>query len=384
MQYPDDFIDDWSFSFDFMQNRYQNIHPGIYVNFLMLYSLFLRKYTKNFVVQDQYLFLGIDRNFRIMNVPEKLILNDFSKNISDRLFSSNIKTLFPVRFFIIPIFLQISSASAHANIIIYDSMTRKAEIFEPNGNSFDTRHHFYNPQQLENIVQILEKTFSLKLLELIPPIRTCPLYGPQYYNHTFFQHQSKMYNECKKFNRNFKIGGYCASWSYFFTLLRLLNPEIQLYKLQTAFIQKYGEKAFYIIRKFHSNFLKFKFSLRENPNIDSLFQLKHISYNKNIRLCDKNNINGYNFQSLRAIARIYDITGRSRKELCQKLRRKLRVEKLNKKFVAQTCEKSESQGGLSIHDLRTFAHNFAGVPGNVTKRQDICKFLNRHKQASIK
>jgi ankyrin repeat protein len=145
-----------------------------------------------------------------------------SDNLNIRTLLTNTKENKEIRFFIIPIGIEIKiekSILGHANYLIFDFELLKVERFEPHGNS--SPHGMdYNSQLLDNILQNKINSYNLGF-SYVSPQDYLPKIG----------FQIMEINELK----NDYIGdpnGFCALWCIWWIDIKLSNPNINSKILQ--------------------------------------------------------------------------------------------------------------------------------------------------------
>jgi hypothetical protein len=141
---------------------------------------------------------------------------------------------------------------AHMNIIIYDTVNNTVERFEPHGKM---NYAFDAPDQQrfdDKINADLKQFFNEKLnipgLVYISPSEYCPSFGLQYRQ----DRESEVYNEING------LKSFCATWSIFYSMHRLLNPDMDksdLIRQLNLYFDKYPKKISEFIRDytFHLN-----------------------------------------------------------------------------------------------------------------------------------
>ena len=149
-----------------------------------------------------------------------------------------------IKILIIPLTIK-TSHGAHANILIYRANTGVIEHFEPHGKEYGGIGSAYVIRvlndYLEKFVNLINKDIksSNKTLnegqEKIPKIRllkahdVCPvIYGVQ----------TLEGNSMIPKNAFIEPGGYCETWSMFFTELCLKNPEMSSREVYEAIMEK--------------------------------------------------------------------------------------------------------------------------------------------------
>lgn len=130
-----------------------------------------------------------------------------------------------VRFYVIPLRLNLTYKDAHSNVVIVDNYYKTIEFFEPHGSSF-MGFHVPKPYNIENHVKIL--------LSRLFPVKS------QYYTYKNVQ------NNCPRglglqSQQNIinPQSGHCLAWSLLFIHVRINNLF-----LSTDYIMNYFNKKF--------------------------------------------------------------------------------------------------------------------------------------------
>jgi len=142
------------------------------------------------------------QNYIKQKYPERYN-NFFKYNLNESELKSYLN--FKKRYIIINMFLMLS-AGGHANIIIYDTINKVLEIFEPNENIYFD--HEKNNKYLSNFFKPYIGEYTLKIIKPSCDTRWQEL-------------EALMKDDYKK-----DFGGYCLWWTYLFSELRLLNPDL--------------------------------------------------------------------------------------------------------------------------------------------------------------
>jgi hypothetical protein len=103
----------------------------------------------------------------------------------------------------------------HQNFLIYNTITKEMERFEPNGSFVDNPcfNNRNNPTLTEKIIGLFDKHVQKGMIkDFYEPMDFCPPRTVQFYQA----------NEGKKFKGE---GGFCLSWSYWYADTRLRNPN---------------------------------------------------------------------------------------------------------------------------------------------------------------
>lgn len=127
-----------------------------------------------------------------------------------------------VRFYVIPLRLNLTYKDAHSNVVIVDNLYKTIEFFEPHGNTFMMAAP--KPYNIENHVKIL--------LSRLFPIRS------QYYTYKNVQRHCPMGLQSQQNIIN-PQSGHCLAWSLLFIHVRINNLF-----LSTDYIINYFNKHF--------------------------------------------------------------------------------------------------------------------------------------------
>jgi len=138
------------------------------------------------------------------------------------------------RFIGIPLtltFVKNGKPSAHANLLLIDSINKTIEHFEPQGTieNFDPHGTIEYKKQLETKLHILARFLGYKLLS---QHHICPVYSFQ----TYFNNQLSEIGIDDP-------GGYCEAWVLYYMYERVRNPHIPPLKLTTQLIAKIKTKV---------------------------------------------------------------------------------------------------------------------------------------------
>lgn len=110
------------------------------------------------------------------------------------------------RFVILP-FSLISESNSHMNMILLDKKNKEAERFETHG-SIEEMHY-----PIDKLDDLLKEWFEKNLgYKYIPPKEFCPRIGVQ----ILVEYPNQSY---------YDFSGFCATYSFTYALLRLLNPN---------------------------------------------------------------------------------------------------------------------------------------------------------------
>jgi ankyrin repeat protein len=168
------------------------------------------------------------------------------------------------RFFIIPLgILQDNNSqdtSAHANILLYDSVLNEIERFEPSGSEYPLEFN-YNPDLLD---YYLENYFAEKFKDV-------KFFKPRSYEMNIGFQTMEIVDINKKIG---DPGGFCAAWSLWWVYQRIKNENIERKKL---FLQ--------LVKNIRRNNLSFKNVIRSFSKLiidirDSLLKKVSLDINK--------------------------------------------------------------------------------------------------------
>lgn len=364
----------------------QNLHPGSVENFLIYYGLFLRTFYKGFTIADHYIsFIRKKDGFvRFTNIKYIQMKENINTEIRNLIYMTHAKS----KYLLIPIYIiNSNNTCSHANIIIYNRLTQEAEIIEPIGSGDDV----YKKITPKELFADVERKFNIRIKKFHDVYQSCPLYGSQYYNN-----ETKMQSLQTSFMNNMLgINGYCVAWCFFFALLRFINPSIDLINLQTIFLNSFAEKAGKIIRKFHLEFIKFRYEIQSKNDVLNIARPVGIPYELKLSCCKMSKYNGgYDLNVLKTIGKSHGINGNSRTNICNQL---LQIKNISYNFINSTkynqiknntsknrnmkkvlefCSKPTSKGGIDVKMLRRFAESF-GMNTAKKTRAEICEFLKK-------
>lgn len=147
---------------------------------------------KSLYITDYFVTLDfVDFNYNIPNIMRLSIQSCESSN---------------VRFYIIPLRLNLNYKSAHSNLIIVDTQLHTIEFFEPHGNKFGSQYEL--PYNIEKHIK--------KLIDTLFPIRSI------FYDFRNVQNSCPKGLQAKQNSVDSK-SGHCLAWSLLFIHLRILN-----------------------------------------------------------------------------------------------------------------------------------------------------------------
>jgi hypothetical protein len=132
-----------------------------------------------------------------------------------------------IRFVIIPL-----AYDKHMNVIIVDKKHKTAERFEPYGQIVYTKDLGLGEDQ-KAIDKVLEDFFQKYQYKYYDPQHFCPVQGIQY----------QMEHGKGKPAQKYGTTGFCVTWSYLFTIMRLTHPEISNDKIASSLIKKIQKMA---------------------------------------------------------------------------------------------------------------------------------------------
>jgi len=177
-----------------------------------------------------------------------------------------------IRFVIIKLSLIPHSNIMHANIVIYDKQRNTIVRFEPYGD-WDLLDSYWLDKML---MKLIKKSINKEQNETLKYIRPT-----EYLNKTKFQTAS--FGDRSKHKNLGDPEGYCLAWCYWFTELKLLNPDVD-------------EKT--LVELALDDILKLSNANDKNPLLTHIRSYgKHLDNQKNI-LFEKIGINKYDFYKL--------------------------------------------------------------------------------------
>jgi len=230
----------------YLEYNFKNVKTSLTKNFII--NKKLENYYKT-IGKNIYSENGSDfYNLEIIWDKQKLILPD---NIVEII--KNLKK----RFLVIPIGIEID-IGYHSNILIYDSKLKLIERFEPNGSN-SPYGYYYNSSKLDELLKYKLKKY-INEFNYISPKQYLPKIGLQIYENL---------EEKKK-----KIGdpgGYCSSWSLWYTNMVLSYPDIVRKKLIIKLIYTIKKKQISFkdnIRAFTNKIIIIRDSLLKGTDID--------------------------------------------------------------------------------------------------------------------
>lgn len=135
------------------------------------------------------------------------------------------------RFFYIYVSLN-TDEGGHANVVIYDKLTYELERFEPHGG----QDFFLN---LDLWIEYIFWTNYIPISNYFKPSDFCPRIG--------LQSRQEEFND--------ELFGYCQPWSTFYTINRILNPELSRKEIVDLFKDYTPAELDTLIRKFSQIFL---------------------------------------------------------------------------------------------------------------------------------
>jgi hypothetical protein len=390
------------YAFQLPKNELPGItHPGVHVNSTILLPLFIRVIS-NFKISPSHHYIIYDYGKseiflnHVMSDFASLSANPAKSIIEQQFYNLDPKSQFNSVF----IHLKYNGAFHHANMLIFDNKTGIAEIYEPFGFTGST-HGRYNNTTFKNFVMKMQRILFRNPLKSIEfPVQTCPRFGFQHYNH-LNEHRNKNLVE---YDKEYKIQGYCAMWSYYLLYLRVAFPKKSSVTAQTELILKNRENIPFIIRNFYFKFLQFIRYLKTATKNEAELMLNRpkkeitdkILTAENIHLCKSTPKNGgFTMSEIKRVARSYDIYGTLKKDvLCDLIKLKMNEKEVVKTFHEfkpfgahlppapmkynkniSKCHLSEKQGGYSIGNLRQISESYY-IPHK--KRTDICRDLRSY------
>jgi hypothetical protein len=366
------------------------IHPGAASNVSTLLPLFIRVISNFQISPSQYYILY---DYGKSDIKLNHVMNDFAylpENPAKAIITQQFYNLDPKsRYNSVYISLNNKGANRHANMLIFDNKTGIAEIYEPYG--FLGTNDRYNTQFKNFLIKMQMLLFRKPLKSIKFPVQSCPRFGFQHFNHLNTQRNKKL----MKYDKDYKIQGYCAMWCYYLLYLRVSFPKKSIINAQTELILKKREKLPLIIRNFYFKFLQFIRYLNSATKENAMMILDRpkkedkILTVENIDLCKCSPKNGgFTMAEVKRVAKSYNIYGTFKKTvLCDLIKQKMKIKEVVKSFHQykhfppapmkynknmSKCHLSEKQGGYSIRNLRKIGESYS-IPHK--KRSDICKEL---------
>ncbi len=147
------------------------------------------------------------------------------------------------RYYSTPLTLTTSSiyeidkfSNGHSNILFFDNVNKTIDRYDPHGAEClkDGQNVYCPTYNQEGIDDFLKISFKKLLPEykFIDLQTACPYFGPQ------VKHETGTRN------------GYCVTWSLMFVVLRLLNPEFSVSKLNSVLTEGGSEQMYSKMLKF--------------------------------------------------------------------------------------------------------------------------------------
>ena len=221
-------------------------------------STLTTEFIENKNIHDFYKSMGVLMNsrseflnFEIIWINYKLyVVEHFFEQIKDCINAQK-------RFIILPLGIELKEGS-HANYIIFDTVNKLVERFEPHGSTTPPGLN-YNPDLLDKILysrfkEIDENIKYLKPSDYLPKIS--------------FQLLDILENKKKKIG---DPGGFCALWAVWYVDMRLTYHDIEPQKLINKLIKTIKENNIYVknmIRNYASNIIKDRDEILKYGNID--------------------------------------------------------------------------------------------------------------------
>ena len=227
----------------YLETTFDNVKTSLSNNFIE--NIKLIKYYKK--INKKIDKLSDFNNIEILWNKQKLILVDgFDKIIK-----------FDKRFIIIPIGIE-NEKGFHSNILIIDNKLKTIERFEPNGASGPIGY-FYNSELLDLKLKLKLKKY-LDDYKYKRPKDYLPKIGLQIYES--LEEKKKQLGD---------PGGFCSSWSLWYSTLVLKYPDIKREKLINKIIYniKKNQISFKdLIRNFTVKIIVYRDIVLKNTNID--------------------------------------------------------------------------------------------------------------------
>ena len=233
--------------------KYGSLHPGHTKNLQIFWPLYLEAHVSNVHVFNFTLIYNQKLYFRNSLSPTtgRFAKPDLGKKIGSKRF-----------IYIVFVIKNPEGINAHANGLLYDTETGILERFEPHGNQNPLYFAQISAQTAKKIKDFLQKKLGLYIKRFNQPKSMCPVRGWQ-----VREGLPRLRNS--NFNRNCKIGGYCAAWTLYFIILRAKNPDVPSKKLQDAAFKRYANTSD-TIHDFYYDFLRWKIEFLKKVGINSL------------------------------------------------------------------------------------------------------------------
>tara|TARA_B110000977_G_C11083186_1_gene493621 strand:+ start:195 stop:953 length:759 start_codon:yes stop_codon:yes gene_type:complete len=221
--------------------NYGSLHPGELQNMKVFWPLYLEAHTKNvhvvnsiFVYENKKILMdGI-----ITPSIKQIVRENLRKQISKKRF-----------LYITLMIISEDGLQAHANGLLYDAKSKNLQRYEPHGVDGPAYVNI-SCTVVKKIKHAFENIFGVKIKRFEQPVSTCPKIGFQK-----LQKFGLLFNA--KFNRQWKISGYCAAWCVYYMILRANNPTYTSKALQTQAFEDYENTSDYI-HQFYYDFLRWK------------------------------------------------------------------------------------------------------------------------------
>ena len=114
-------------------------------------------------------------------------------------------------FIVIPMGFNCNNKFGHQNFLIYNSITKEMERFEPNGGVVNPC--LKNPKMIPQLIDLFHKNVKKDMIKTFyEPLDFCPAKSFQ-----LIQHNDGTRHKTEK--------GFCLSWSYWYADTRLRNPN---------------------------------------------------------------------------------------------------------------------------------------------------------------
>jgi hypothetical protein len=193
-------------------------------------------------LSDDYPRLNIYRSQTLYEAPEEGRVAENPVLITHPDLANSVRNC-KERFYSTPLTLTTSSIydiyefkNGHSNILFFDNVKKTIDRYDPHGAQClrEGTKDFCPSYNQEGIDDFLKISFKKLLPEykFIDLQTACPYFGPQ------IKYESAMRN------------GYCVTWSLMFALLRLLNPDFSVSKLNSVLTEGTGQEMFTKMLKF--------------------------------------------------------------------------------------------------------------------------------------
>lgn len=217
--------------------------------------------TQNLELEEYYAKMNLDypykldfSNFEINWIPVSI----FYPSYLDRKLEKYIKEK-SSRFIVIPISIELSNGSSHANMLIIDNVMKNISRFEPHG-ALSPDGFYFNEKLLDlNLKNKFNNIFND--YKYYKPSDYLPVIG-------FQSLENLMTEQCKKIG---DPNGFCAVWCVWWTFQRIKYNHLDIKTLSEKLINQLKIDKIVIpdmIRNFSSNITKLRDNILKQNDID--------------------------------------------------------------------------------------------------------------------